>query len=94
MKATVLYNDLKEALGPGLKPNKIGKGQAFYWENIQVSPTSTRVLRIHDATSGSVVEIKLPVTSLRTGTNVFLPLPASFDDVLVAIRREIDLLKA
>ena len=94
MKAATLYKDLKEFLGPDLKPKQIGKGHAFFWKTIQVSPSSTRVLRIHEDASGSVTQIKLPVTSLRTEANTFLPLPASIDEVRAAIRREIDLLES
>jgi hypothetical protein len=93
MKAAELYTHLKHAFGSDLKPSDIDKGQAFFWKEKKTSPTSTRVLRVHENAAGSITEIKLPVTSLRTGVKTTFPLPTTFDDVTAAVRREIDLLE-
>jgi hypothetical protein len=94
MNAAHLYSHLQDALGPELKPSKIGKGKSFFWQEKKTGRNSTRVLRVHQNASGNVSEIKLPVTSLRNGKMVhLLPLPTSLDVVLAATRREIDLLK-
>lgn len=93
MKAAELYAYLKTALGPDLKPKDIEKGQAFFWKEQRLGSNSTRILRIHENAAGSVTEIKLPVTSLRTQTVSLLPLPATLDEVVTAVRREIHLLE-
>lgn len=93
MKAVELYTHLKQAIGSNLKLKEIAKGQAFFWREQRLGSNSTRVLRIHEDVSGSITEIKLPVTSLRTKVVTLLPLPATFDDVVTAVRREIDLLE-
>lgn len=92
MKALQLYAHLKQVIGSDLKPKEIVKGQAFFWREQRLGSNSTRVLRIHEDVSGNITEIKLPVTSLRTKVVTTLPLPATFDDVVTAVRREIDLL--
>jgi hypothetical protein len=93
MKAAELYTYLKQAIGSDLKPKDLDQGQAFFWKELRVGSNSTRVLRIHEDASGNITEIKLPVTSLRAKTVTTLPLPATFDDVVTAVRREIDLLE-
>lgn len=93
MKAAELYTHLKQAFGSDLKPNDIDKGQAFFWKEKKISPTSTRVLRALENAAGCISEIKLPVTSLRTRVETTLPLPTTLDEVTAAVRREIDLLE-
>lgn len=93
MKAVELYTHLKQVIGSELKPKEIAKGQAFFWQKQRLGSNSTRVLRVHEDMSGSITEIKLPVTSLRTKVVTVLPLPTTFDDVVTAVRREIDLLE-
>lgn len=90
MKAAELYAHLKQTFGPDLKPSDIDKGQAFFWKEKKISPTSTRILRVHENAPGNITEIKLPVTSLRTGVKTTLPLPTTFDEVTTAVQREID----
>ena len=92
MKAVELYTHLKQVFGSDLKPSDIDKGQAFFWKDKKFQPTSTRVLRIHENADGSITEIKLPVTSLRMGVKTILPLPTTFNEVTIAVRREIDCL--
>lgn len=93
MKAAELYRDITVAFGPDLKRKDINNGQSFFWKEQRIGPASTRVLRVHEDATGNVLEIKLPVTSNRTNTEAFIPLPASLDDVIVAIRREIEMLE-
>lgn len=93
MKAAELYAHLATTIGPELKPNGIDKGRAFFWKEKRIGPNSTRVLRIHENASGTITEIKLPVTSLRTRVVTTLPLPVTFDEVVAAVRKEIDLLE-
>jgi hypothetical protein len=93
MKAAELYMHLKQVIGADLKPKDIGKGQALFWKEQRSGSKSTRVLRIHEDPSGNITEIKLPITSLRTRVTTTLTLPATFDEVVTAVRREIDLLE-
>lgn len=93
MKAAELCAHLKATIGADLKQKDIEKGQAFFWKEQRIGSNSTRVLRIHENAAGSVTEIKLPVTSLRTKTVSILPLPATIDEVVTAVRREIRLLE-
>lgn len=94
MNAADLYKHLQQAVGPDLKPSGIDGGRSFFWREKRVGANSTRVLRVHENASGLVSEIKLPVTSLRTNVNAFMPLPATYDDVAAAVRAEIDLLES
>lgn len=93
MKAAELYTHLKQAFGPDLKSSDIDRGQAFFWKEKKVGPTSTRVLRVHENAAGSITEIKLSVTSLRTRVETTLPLPTTLDEVTAHLQREIDLLE-
>lgn len=94
MHAADLYQHLQQAFGPDLKAGEIDSGKSFFWQEKRMGPNSTRVLRVHENASGVVSEIKLPVTSLRTKIEKFMPLPATRDDVVAAVRAEIDLLKS
>lgn len=93
MKAAELYAHLAATIGSDLKPSDIAKGQAFFWKEKRLSSNSTRVLRVHENASGTITEIKLPVTTLRTRVETTLPLPVTFDEVVAAVRKEIDLLE-
>ena len=93
MKARELYTHLQEAIGGDLKSKEIAKGMSYFWLAQRSGSNTTRVLRIHEDDSGSVTEIKLPVTSLRTHEVVTLPLPATVAEVVTVMRREIDLLE-
>jgi hypothetical protein len=93
VKATELYTQLKQAIGPDLKAKELTKGQAFFWQEERGGRNSTRVLRIHEDAAGNIAEIKLPVTSLRTKTVTMLPLPATIGEVVAAVHREIGLLE-
>jgi hypothetical protein len=93
MKATELYSHINKMFGSDLKRKDIDKGQSYFWKEHRVGPASTRVLRIHEDSTGSIGQVKLPVRSIRDKAEVFLPLPASLDDVIAAIRQEIALLE-
>lgn len=94
MKSLELYDHLKAAIGADLKPSDIDKGRAFFWKEKRTGSNSTRVLRVHENAAGTVVGIKLPVTSRCKRVETVLPLTATPNDVIAAVRKEIALLES
>lgn len=93
MKAQELYDHLELTIGSNLKPSDINKGQAFFWKEKRTGSNSTRVLRVHENAAGTIVGIKLPVSSRRKRVETTISLPTTADDVIAAVRKEIALLE-
>lgn len=85
-------NDLNTFLGAEfgamLKREERSDGCAYYWGDVKRTPASTRLLRVRQAPTGDVAEIKLAQSSIRQGSSVFLALPASVEQVAGALRVE------
>jgi hypothetical protein len=92
MNANDLYASLEAEFGKALVAEIRNDGRAYYWREIKKAPRSYRLVRIKEAGNSDVVEIKLAQSSLREGNDVFLPLPASSDDVAVSVHVELSLL--
>ena len=89
MKAQVLYTFLQAEFGNELQTKLRKDGRAFFWTAMKDESGSKRLIRISETSAGNVAEIKLAQSSLAAGENVFLPLPASNQEVADAVRREL-----
>jgi len=93
MKLLELCVYLEAEFGAELKSEERRDGRAYYWQTVTKAPTSTRLLRISQAATGEVCEIKLAQSSINTGIDEFLPLPASMHEVAAALRAELAFLQ-
>lgn len=71
-----------------LEPRPRADGQS-YWTPETVASKATRVLRVSRDSNGAVREIKLAVSSLATGSDVFLPAPLTEERLRDAIIGEL-----
>lgn len=89
MKFNDLCSFLEAEFGKVLKSDPREDRISYYWHEIQKGRASTRLLRITKDVTGKIVEIKLPRTSLASGKDVFVPLPASHAEVATFVRSEL-----
>jgi hypothetical protein len=71
-----------------LEPRPRADGHS-YWKPETAASKATRVLRVSRDANGAVCEVKLAVSSLATGDDVFLPTPLTEERLRDAIIGEL-----
>ena len=89
MNVNDLYIYLEAEFGKALVPERRSDGRAYYWRVTTKAPQSSRLLRVTENATGQVTEIKLAQSSIVADHNVFLPLPASLEEVSAAVHLEL-----
>lgn len=72
----------------GLEPRPRADGQS-YWTPETAASKATRILRVSQDANGAVHEVKLAVSSLAIGNNVFLSVPLTEERLRDAIDSEL-----
>ncbi|MGI4843227.1 MAG: hypothetical protein ACRYF7_07910 [Janthinobacterium lividum] len=93
MKAQELYQLIEDEYRSDMVPSIRQDGRAYYWQAKRTNPESTRIVRISANKAGDIFELKLAVNENKGVGPAFLALPASQDDIISAVRSQVELFR-
>lgn len=93
MKAEELYQFIEDEYKTDMVPSIRQDGRSYYWQAKRTNPESTRIVRISANKAGDITKLKLAVNENKGVGHVFLALPASPDEIVSAVRRQVELFR-
>lgn len=93
MKAQDLYQLIEDEYKSDMVASTRQDGRAYYWQSKHTNSESTRIVRISTNQAGDISELKLAVNANRGVGPAFLTLPASRDEIISAVRGQVELFR-